>query len=355
MGPIRALLLACTAIMVLAAATACAQPLVHQGAESAPEAPGALPTGTDTSDDSSDDNGGLPDTTLPDNACGLLEPADLAILVPGTLNQTVPVDPSGSVRMESDIHMLGKEIGCIWNLLDPQAQVRVTIAEVPGHNLSETKDLADKVFTKMTEHFGPQGTPYVTAQSDVDSVGDRAVVFDGTYGTSPYRVVIANQGDITVLIEAHPVTAATPPAGAAVAATILSGVGPAAARNASTTTTRPTMSTSATEPSVTGTLTVSGAPQAWLNTTWMWEPPNAVEGCTSVTLNNDEGDYGYVKVDQSGKVTFGAGRLPNVLTGQAGRLSGAGTEDVTLDVDGTISGPDGTQATVKGKLEIHCP
>jgi len=349
------LLLVCVAILVSAGTTACAQPLVRQGARSAPETPGAVPAGTDSAADTSDDNGGLPDTTLPDDACGLLKPADLAILVPGTTSQTVPAEPRGAVHMESDIQMLGKEISCVWNLLDPQADVKLTVAEVPGHNLSETKDLADKVYRKLVEHFGPQGSPYVTQQSDVSGVGDRAVVLDGTYGASPYRAIIANQGDITVLIEAHPANASTTQAAAAVAATILSKVGPAASRNASTTTTHPTASTSATEPSVTGTLTVSGAPQAWLNTTWSWQPPNAVDGCSSVTLNNDEGDYGFVEVDQTGKVTFGSGRLPDALTGQAGKLSGAGTDHPTFDIDGTVSGPDGTQATVKGKLEIHCP
>lgn len=310
----------------------------------------ATPAGDATAP--ADDNGGLPETTLPDDACALMAQEDMADLATGTISQTRPLDPSGKVSFDGAVNMLGKEIRCSWSLENPAAALTLTVGEVPGHNKSETKQLADKVYDSLKERYGP-GTNSANQQSKVEGVGDRAfATVDATGGTG--EIVVANEGPVTVVLDVSPAPGKSPEEVARAAAGILDQVAAEANKNAGTTTTTKPGSVSPNERSATGSLTISGSSQDWLNTTWQWKPGQAIDSCNELTLSNAEGDFGFFRVEDGGKVTFGSGRLPDYLTATGGRISGVGTDRVTISFDGEADNGQVT-AHLKGKFEVHCP
>ena len=302
--------------------------------------------------EATDDNGGLPDTTLPDDACGLMSQDDMADLATGTPAQARPVDPSGKVSFGGAVNMFGKEIGCTWSLENPAAAVSLTVGEAPGHNKSETKQLADTVYEKLEERYGPK-TNESNEQLDVKGVGDRAFVTVDRSGGSE-EIGAANQGSATVLITVSPASGKAPEDVARTAAAVLAQVAPAASENAATTTTTKPVSLSPDERSAKGSLTISGSSQDWLDTVWEWKPGQAIDRCNELTLSNAEGDFGFFRVDDGGKVTFGSGRIPDYLTGTGGKISGVSTQKVTISFDGEAANGQVT-AHLKGKFEIRCP
>ena len=142
--------------------------------------------------------------------------------------------------------------------------------------------------------------------------------------------------------------------GALRAAAVLAQVAPAASENAATTTTTKPVSLSPDERSAKGSLTISGSSQDWLDTVWEWKPGQAIDRCNELTLSNAEGDFGFFRVDDGGKVTFGSGRIPDYLTGTGGKISGVSTQKVTISFDGEAANGQVT-AHLKGKFEIRCP